>query len=411
MSDTIKVQLIGQFRVSDGDIVLEEKDFHSNTLIQMLTYFLLKRDQVLTKDDLVDVFCYRSNKSPEGTLKNLIYRLRTVLKQLGDIEYIQSVSRGYQWNKDIKVKSDIIDYQRIALILEDEEDEGVQRELCRKAMNFYGSSIAKMLYAEPWMKERVTTFNQSRKRISKINCHLYQKNGNWDELETLAAHMLEFYPLDEEYHCFFINSLKGRQMYDRAIRHYEQAYMKLYESESGRHMDKLQSTYSDLLTQMEEYTRNLDAILTEVGEESAPHGAYFCDYDTFRQIYQVESRRISRQEDLNVNVMLLTINWLNRQETERTDIDKKKMSKGMDELAETIGRQLRVGDVVARCSATQYVVLLSQCNFNNGAGVAERIRRSFQGKNPDKPLELTYELEEVRSYQWQHDLLAGKDIG
>lgn len=54
-----------------------------------------------------------------------------------------------------------------------------------------------------------------------------------------------------------------------------------------------------------------------------------------------------------------------------------------------------MGDVAARYSLTQYIVLLPTCNYESGVMVAERIREAFSKTIGKKHMHLTYELEEL----------------
>lgn len=51
------------------------------------------------------------SSNPMGALKNLIYRLRNTLKQLGPEEYIVSRSGTYGWNEKIELHSDMEEFR------------------------------------------------------------------------------------------------------------------------------------------------------------------------------------------------------------------------------------------------------------------------------------------------------------
>ena len=67
----------------------------------------------------------------------------------------------------------------------------------------------------------------------------------------------------------------------------------------------------------------------------------------------------------------------------------------MELLGRMIRGSLRAGDVVARYSLTQYIVLLPACSYESGAAVANRIRRNFKKYGAKFQCDILYELAEI----------------
>lgn len=55
---------------------------------------------------------------------------------------------------------------------------------------------------------------------------------------------------------------------------------------------------------------------------------------------------------------------------------------------ELIRINLRKGDVVARCSASQYVIMLPRANYENSCMVADRLMNAFYRRYPHSPARL-----------------------
>ena len=61
-----------------------------------------------------------------------------------------------------------------------------------------------------------------------------------------------------------------------------------------------------------------------------------------------------------------------------------------------LDRSLRIGDVAAKYSDSQFIVLLPSCPYEGGNMVAERIIRAFEQANSRlQNVELAFNLEEV----------------
>ena len=73
----------------------------------------------------------------------------------------------------------------------------------------------------------------------------------------------------------------------------------------------------------------------------------------------------------------------------------KSLANAMEKLSETIRLSLRRGDVYARYSVSQYVILLPGTDYENGLMVLERIRRRFRHDNPRILLKLDSSLQAI----------------
>ena len=54
----------------------------------------------------------------------------------------------------------------------------------------------------------------------------------------------------------------------------------------------------------------------------------------------------------------------------------------MDNLLEVVRSSLRRGDIVSRCSISQYILMLPNANYENSCKVCQRIIRTFSVSSP-----------------------------
>ena len=84
---------------------------------------------------------------------------------------------------------------------------------------------------------------------------------------------------------------------------------------------------------------------------------------------------------------------------------KKAMKKMMANMEEVIRYSLRRGDAAARCSATQYVIMLPRANYENRCLVCDRILRAYYHKFSKMDAEIRYEVfpiqpDDKENFQW-----------
>ena len=105
----LQVKSLGKFMVTDGAVILDDDVLRSDMLKKLLIYILTHREHPVTNQELAEALWQEDETdNPAGALKNLMYRLRNVLKKsIGDYNYIITSQGSYAWNNEIKVMLDI----------------------------------------------------------------------------------------------------------------------------------------------------------------------------------------------------------------------------------------------------------------------------------------------------------------
>ena len=393
MKSKVSVQLFGQFCLRKDDVVLNEETLHSNKLTKLLIYMIINRDRVILYQELIDIFWEGKTKNPQNALKNLMYRLRVALKAIGEEEYICTMSGAYRWNPEIEVETDYEQFEKLALEIRNETDVEKKKQLCKEAIAGYQGNISEKLGSEPWLVSKIVWYRSLFMDVAKELGKIYEKEEAWSNLEALCNDVLPADSLDEDLHYWIIKSLWGQKKNDLAMMHYENVSRMFYDSMGIHTTEKLQSIFQEIMEDAEEYEKDISYLINEMEEKKNPKGAFFCDYQNFRQIYRVEARRIYR---LNMAEYILLFTLKRSGGVKRKKSADSGLIEGMNLLEKLLKELLRVGDVAARYSLNQYIVLLPACNYESGILVAERIEKAFRKNIGNKHLELNHELRELK---------------
>ncbi|MDO4324301.1 MAG: BTAD domain-containing putative transcriptional regulator [Lachnospiraceae bacterium] len=388
----IKMQLFGSFCLTSGTAVLGEEAICSNKITRMLAYLLIYRDCTLTHRQLIDVFWEDGARNPEGALRNLMYRIRNVLKILGDEKFICSMPGVYRWNPEIEVETDYEQFEKKAALLRLTEDDGRKEKLCRDIIDCYRGNVSAQIMDEPWILPKVTWYQSVYMDTVKELCKILERTERWEENEEICRQALTVDSLDENIHCSLIQSLYKQKKYNLALYQYEKANQLFYERMGIRNPENLWAVFQKMISETEECTADINKILSEESELENSQGVFFCNYQIFRQIYQVEVRRVHRL-GITEFIILLTVQRVNRA-WQSSAIDYG-MIEGMDILEDAVRGILKTGDVAARYSQNQVILLLPACTYESGVRAAERIQKNFRGNIGNRKLKLTYELAEL----------------
>lgn len=85
-------------------------------------------------------------------------------------------------------------------------------------------------------------------------------------------------------------------------------------------------------------------------------------------------------------------------ENVKTDNDKMEqflVKQAMKQLEDALKETLRIGDVAARYSDRQFVVLLPTCTYESSVAVTKRIISNFNNKNKGKKISIKTDFEQV----------------
>ena len=87
----VKVCFFGDFSIKSERGMLDEQTIHSRKILKLLSYFVMNRERMISGEELGEfLWGNGGSANPLGALKNLVYRLRMTLRELGTEEYIVS---------------------------------------------------------------------------------------------------------------------------------------------------------------------------------------------------------------------------------------------------------------------------------------------------------------------------------
>ena len=119
----------------------------------------------------------------------------------------------------------------------------------------------------------------------------------------------------------------------------------------------------------------MEEILEHLQEPDTGEGAMQCDYDYFKVLCYAESRSMERS-GAAAHVALLRIS------SGEKSLSGRSLSRIMEQFGAVLRQNLRRGDVISRCSKSQYIVLLPGANYENSCMVCRRVIAAFRHLHP-----------------------------
>lgn len=390
----LTVNSLGKFQITDGNVVVGNEELRSNMLSKLLLYILLYRDKTLTIEDITTaVWQDEEIENPAGALKNLMYRLRkTLAKYFGNQDFILTNRGSYRWNPQVSVNFDIEQFDK--LMNEAKQENSLERSevLYEQAIALYQGDFMVRLTDMHWILTLHTYYHSLYLSCAKALSEIYLKLERYENLEKICTDALKLESGDEELYCYQIEARMRCGKVNLAMESYEKA-REIMEKELGvRKTTILNKVYDELMKISKGGSSyNIEEIKEDI-EESDPTGVFMCGYPIFKEIYHLEARKSTRSEEPE-NLVLLTVQ---ARETEEPAVAEFRVKQVMAGLEETIGECLRVGDVAAKYSDTQFILLLPTCTQELAMLVANRIISRLYAKNRNyKKVNVKINVEEV----------------
>lgn len=393
----LTVKTLGKFQIEEEDYILNDKILRSDMLKKLLIYILTHREHPITIQELSDALWHEDEiDNPAGALKNLMYRLRTIMKKnLSDEKYILTSQGAYSWNPDIDVELDAEYFEEYIKRAKKGTDKKEIIENYESAVALYKGEFMENAPDQHWAVTLSTYYHSLFLNSVKSLAELYMEAERYQDVEDVCVHALTVDEVDEELHCYYVLALIKDNKYELAMKHYEEAVKILYDSLGVRNSAKLQNVQKELL-KMSKGTEAeaLETIHDDMMESKEMVGVYFCGYPVFREIYRLEVRKNARVGEAEY-IILFTVEAAAGVKNENEKMQKFLVEQGMKNLKNVLKKVLRIGDVAARYSDSQFIVLLPTCTYESSMAVAERILEGFTEADKGKKVTIKTEFEQL----------------
>lgn len=211
-------------------------------------------------------------------------------------------------------------------------------------------------------------------------------------MEEIAKFALNIDKLDEGFYEVLIKALYYQKQYQQAIETYRATTDFLYRTLGTKPSEQMQLLFQLIKKENHDAGTDISDIQNELAAQN-DRGAYLCEYGTFKDLYNVESRMIQRL-GICSHICLITINDNSRYETDK-EKNKEFIEKTMQKVQTSLLNGLRIGDVVSRFSVNQFIILLTSCNFENAQMAMNRVLRKINYTLNNKKMTIELSIDEV----------------
>lgn len=389
---TLQVQMLGQFTLRYGDRTISDSDDRSRRVWSLLAYMLYNHDRSFAQEELIHLYWSNSEKSadPGNALKSIFHRIRTALDKLqpglGRLLIRRKAGR-YFWNNVMPLSLDIEDFEAHFHAAEAAGDDDVRLAEYQAALALYAGDPLPRMTDEIWTIPIVAYYHSLYTRAAAGAIELLEKQERTAEAVALCRRAIHIEPYQEDLYEHLMRGLLRTGDMKGAMSVYEEMSELLLAHFGVMPSETLRTLYRQATRTVNDRTLTMDEVCSQLAEPAPHSGAMVCEYDFFKILYRAEARSIARNGH-SANICLLSVSGKDGEMLARRSLDP-----AMNNLQVLVQNNLRRGDAIARCSISQYIILLPQANYENSRMVADRLVSAFYRRYPHSPARLRYTVQ------------------
>ena len=389
---TLQVQMLGQFTLRYGDRTISDSDDRSRRVWSLLAYMLYNHGRSFAQEELIHLYWSNGEKSadPGNALKSIFHRIRTALDKLqpgfGRLLIRRKAGR-YFWNNVIPLSLDIEDFEAHFHAAEAAGDDDVRLAEYQAALALYAGDPLPRMTDEIWTIPIVAYYHSLYTRTAAGAIELLEKQERTAEAVALCHQAIHIEPYQEDLYEHLMRGLLRTGDMKGTMSVYEEMSELLFAHFGVMPSETLRTLYRQATRTVNDRTLTMDEVCSQLAEPAPHGGAMVCEYDFFKILYRSEVRSIARNGH-SANICLLSVSGKDGEMLARRSLDP-----AMNNLQVLVQNNLRRGDVIARCSISQYIILLPQANYENSRMVADRLVSAFYRRYPHSPARLRYTVQ------------------
>ena len=166
MSDKISIRLFDGFEIRRGDTPILKNLSNTRKTKLFVAYLLVNRDRPITHQELFELLWSGEDyANPATALRTLLYRFRSMIDNEGADALAGAIisHRGtYQWNRDLDISIDALDFHALAEAgLDPTISASRRKEYLAKAVDMYSGPLLPDFSSEPWLIAKSASYRDT----------------------------------------------------------------------------------------------------------------------------------------------------------------------------------------------------------------------------------------------------------
>lgn len=350
-------------------------------VLAFLQYFIMHHERSVSVEELIEEFWPENSDAPAEALRRTLFRARSLLKEIyPEQENILLTLPGcYAWSPEVRLELDTKQFE--AAFMEAGKKNGKEKEeALLSAVSLYRGDFLSACDCE-WAMESRQYYRVLYLDACQRLLPLLEEDERWIEMLGVCEQACRIDFAVEDFVMYQMKALIELGHPEQAAAQYEAFRSRLlreFEVEPSR---KVENVYM-LARNLHKREMAFGDIFRLLKEEKPSEQAFFCTFEIFRNIVELEKRHLARTKGNSVIVLVR----LGQGAVPAADSRR---------LERILLEELRTGDPVARLEAGSYIFMLPNTDAETAVLVTNRLDRAFHKTYRHSKAGITYEISNI----------------
>ncbi len=374
----LSVKMFGEFSIKNDHYEYTPSSSKSMQVTTLIAYLISSRGTEVSKDKLMEILWPEDEISnPTGALRNLIYRARQELSRFfpnSKENCILFTRNAYSWNSRLTCTIDTDQFEQLYSQAQKENDPSLRFQYLEEMFKLYRGSFLPSFHSEEWVNFRSIYYQGLYTTCVLEMCGYLKQNGRYPDLLSLCEQAIQYDIINEDVYKEILNAYLEMGKPHKALDYY-QSIITLFSSRYGTDAsDSLKDVYQNILRAARGRQMNMDDLEENLKEESGAKGSFYCNFDIFKNIYQINIRSLRRIRSRRY-LVLLTL-----EDSASPGVMTQDLQSEMENLRYVISHYLRKNDVFTQSSFSQYSLILTVPNEDGCHVAIDRTRARYENE-------------------------------
>ncbi len=392
-SERLHIQMFGEFRI--------QNDYHSFTptsgkgtqVTALITYLIANKEVEISKDKLTEILWPEEEISnPTGALRNLVYRARQELDKFFPVSHAECIlfkRNSYMWNRDIPCETDIDRFETLFNLAQKEPSADQQLHYYEEMFRLYQGNFLPAQAHDDWVMFRSVYYQNLYVKCVLQICRHLKEEGQYQQLIDLCEQANQKDLMAESIYREVLEAYLLLNRPHRALDYYR-SVLNLFNTRYGVDVSEYFSDiYQQILTETQNKQLNIEDLEDHLREDKNSRGSFYCNYDIFKNIYQINMRSLRRVKSKRY-LVLMTL----REKGEPNQLSDS-IHAEMQILRDVIHHNLRRNDIFTQSSYSQYSLILMVPGEAGCRVAIDRVRARYEENRQNPSVQLEIDIREI----------------
>ena len=377
MSEKISIRLFDGFEIRRGDTPILRNLSNTRKTKLFVAYLLVNRDRPVSHQELFELLWSGEDyANPATALRTLLYRFRTMVEKEGAdaLEGAVISHRGtYQWNRELDVSIDALDFRALVKAGLDPTISAARRkEYLARAIDTYTGPLLPDFSSESWLIAKSAAYRDTFIEAVIGYIDLLKPDNQPQLIVKVCERALQLAGTSE------LIELESQI-----------ARLAIADPQAAER-DSVSSHYREVRELSVRLQDETDRMQAELQEEIIEQQAFLCDYNTFKELYNLQRRMQSRTKA----TIFLGLIYIRYAANDNGDV--LYGEKTMKDIISCCQRMLRVGDAICRKGEYEIAIMFPAESYEDAVGVLERLKVVVKERT-DEDMVVVYRVRPLKS--------------